>query len=714
MDKKVTGIDLDELRRAREEMMADMGIIPSDAQNYEQKSSDNSYNPSSHESIDSNIEQSNIETESEKDYDDEDDELLSLMDEFLRDVDSEEDDEEYLDEVDEEYADLAKEINNLIEEDSSDTQLNNIQTQQETKNEVQTSLKSKASPRKNVNLAHYDVFSQFEINSAGDVGEITGNSMAVENSQETSPDMIRLETDMISDEDGFILADSDVDELAEDISPKENDSHKVPSRPVQEEPSYQIQETTEEFEEDDEEFEVLNSNKNVSIDDPNITEEDLMTKLDYIENFEKKFKDFENSELYKAIQDTNLQDDDQDKQIQENEEVEESETLSEETETLSEDTETSLDDFDIEELLTATIEEDEEPILEEISEDVNTNEDIIQEEAQEEAQEEVQQEEIKEEPQKIVVNVISHEDEEKQRFLREETERLILENAKLNATYEKLKTKDFLTEINPANFVNILSMQDFKNSDEFTFVLGKSESGNIIFENLKKCYNIAMFANQNSYELLNCMLLSFMLKNSATDFKIALCDGNNSNNFAYYENIKYLYNKEIAKDEDKIAQTLTNIVAELESRYHTLARVNVKSIDEFNMLAKNTNTPKLPQIFVVIDGYFELMHSQNFEKIKSCLYQILRLGRIAGIYAMVISSTKIEEDIINFNLPARIAFKCSENDDSIAMIGEMGVDRLANNHEFLYSNINLEKAEHIRQPVISDAIIKILIDNIEK
>ena len=38
------------------------------------------------------------------------------MDEFLRDVDSEEDDEEYLDEVDEVYADLAKEINNLIQQ----------------------------------------------------------------------------------------------------------------------------------------------------------------------------------------------------------------------------------------------------------------------------------------------------------------------------------------------------------------------------------------------------------------------------------------------------------------------------------------------------------------------------------------------------------------------------------------------------------------------
>ena len=33
-----------------------------------------------------------------------------------------------------------------------------------------------------------------------------------------------------------------------------------------------------------------------------------------------------------------------------------------------------------------------------------------------------------------------------------------------------------------------------------------------------------MFANKNSYELLNCMLLSFMLKNSATDFKLALLD----------------------------------------------------------------------------------------------------------------------------------------------------------------------------------------------
>ena len=235
-----------------------------------------------------------------------------------------------------------------------------------------------------------------------------------------------------------------------------------------------------------------------------------------------------------------------------------------------------------------------------------------------------------------------------------------------------------------------------------------------MFENLKQSYNIAFFANKNSYELLNSMLLSFMLKNSPTDLKLVLCDGVESHNFAYYENSKYLYENKISKKEDEISETLISIATELESRYKTLARFNVRNVDEYNLLAKNSNTPKLSEILIVVDSYYELMHSSCFEKIKNSLYQILRFGRIAGIYVVVVTNSKIEEDIINFNLPSRIGFKCSENDDSISMIGEPGIEKLADSHEFLYSSINSESAIHLRQPVLSDTIIKILIDNIEK
>jgi len=293
-----------------------------------------------------------------------------------------------------------------------------------------------------------------------------------------------------------------------------------------------------------------------------------------------------------------------------------------------------------------------------------------------------------------------------------------VENAAINFDFfhsEPVKvSQELLPEIDSVNFVNVLSMQEFKQSDNFTFVLGKTESGNVLFESLKQCYNIAFFANENSYELLNTMLLSFMLKNSHNEFKFVLCDGANSNNFAYYETSKYLYDGKISKNEDDISQVLNDVFAELEKRYHTLAKFNVKSIDEYNILATNTNTPRLSQILIVIDGYYELMQSSNFEKIKTTLYQILRLGRIAGIYAVVVTNQKIEEDIINFNLPSRIGFKCHQNEDSISMIGESGIDKLASKNEYFYSSINLEHAVHLRQPTISGSIIKILIDNIEK
>ncbi len=334
------------------------------------------------------------------------------------------------------------------------------------------------------------------------------------------------------------------------------------------------------------------------------------------------------------------------------------------------------------------------------------------EESNVQTQEEIVEIDISDEPEEPISQEVVSENAANDEFneiLLKKSEEL---KTRINKVEIEQKKIELLPEIEPINFVNVLSMQDFKNSDNFTFVLGRSDKGNIIYENLKQCYNIAFFANSQSYEMLNTMLLSFMLKNSAGDFKFALCDGGNAGNFNFYNQSKYLF-EEVAKTDDDISLLLSKVISELEDRYHTLAKFNVRSIDEYNILAKNAKTPKLAQLLVVVDGYSELMHSENFEKIKSSLYQILRLGRIAGIFVVVVTNKKIEEDIINFNLPSRIGFRCSEHDDSVAMIGEMGLEKLANKHEYLYSSVHSETTRHIRQPGISGSIIKILIDNIE-
>ena len=598
-ERKVTGIDLEELRRAREEMYQEMGISSSPASNL--SSSTNSFETNNEETINS---EDALEDESDLNYDEFDsknvieNQILDMIDNFINETS----------------------LDNEVVEDTEKP------TIKQSNNLVNSSF--------NRDLSHYDAFAQFEINSFDDI------------SKSNKVNDYEPEIKVDNDDESLLSNDDSINDLLDEIN-------------------LLIEDIEDDIEEQEEEIEsldeIVEKDENQDSNDENILDVDDLKINDVVDDT------IENTETEVIETEENLED--------------------------INDGEEDVADANINEDLNINIEID----------DVDDEQNQIINEINETESQIIEHEENIE---KIIE--VNNQPQLK--------EGVSIENVSYDYGHSKVQEEpkqELLPEIDTINFVNVLSMQDFKNSDNFTFVLGRSERGNIIFESLKQCYNIAFFANEHSYELLNSMLLSFMLKNNSTEFKLALCDGMNANNFAYYVGSKYLYDSNIAKGEDEIIEKLDKIIEELESRYKTLAKFNVKSIDEYNILAKNTRTPKLSQILIVIDGYYDLMTSSSFERIKSSLYQILRLGRIAGIYAIIVTNHKIEEDIINFNLPSRIGFKCSQKDDSISMIGELGMDKLANKNEYFYSSINNEHAQHLRQPSISGSIIKILIDNIE-
>lgn len=687
MEKKVTGIDLDELKRAREEMYQEMGITPPEsANNFDNvKKTEQVENPESEELQQTSRSEDNSEINGPLS---DDEELLDLIENFITNAD----------------ADLEDETQSTLQEDQVSKEI--------------------VSPKvvKKRNLSHYDVFAPYEINGpivSSEEDEYIEEESEISESKEDD-DLIKTELgedSYINFDESQIAVDSESERQLVDINEFDENNDETIGKDLSDELS-----SSEYFPNDAEEF----TFDNIPAEDEEIANEDE-TAEETLEESEDVIEDL----LDQDVQDENEPKEDMMSNFSSNEiQSQQNATTQPSNINVSINLGGNLDSYnsinDATEFdLTAETDTTEIDNFDgNVTPQVETNETETAQAYEFDDEEPYQIEKAAEEMSEIVQKD-NHLDEIVQKYeLSEDDDDIFGEllNAKSKELKER-KTKiekkseeiqiDLLPEIEPINYVNVLSMQDFKTSDNFTFVLGRAETGNIVFENLKQSYNIAFFANENSYELLHSMILSFMLKNAPSEFKLALCDGAINHNFNYYEGSKYLYS-DISKSEDSTCNMFANIVSELEDRYRTLARFNVRSIEEYNLLAKNTQAPKLSQILLVIDGYNELMHSSSFEKIKSGLYQILRLGRIAGIYAIVVTNKKIEEDIINFNLPSRIGFKCSESDDSISMIGESGIDKLANKNEYLYSSIHSENAQHLRQPMISDAIIRILIDNIEK
>lgn len=633
MEKMVTGIDQEELRKAREEMMAEMGITPSQPEVVEHKN----HNEDESENFDDN----------------------ELLDKFIKGMENSEDENSEDDGSQNETEDFDKELFELVDEFTQSVSENNdglLSSVTENTQQEESSRFDKEGAISDEDLSHYDVFAQYEINPSTKTSHTSSQTITQETNDNDIDGLIREES----------LANSEINDLPI-INIEDNDA----------DISENIISNNDTFDGDNDEQnnEELSSDIQNGLDD---NDDELIEKLiDEISNDLNDYKsnnlnDVQNQEIAETnpdLDEIKLENDvEQDKQIK--------------------------DESDVDSKPEDLVLSDEKNEVESQALDLNIDTDDF--------------------------NFFGADSEEKSEvndtktFDGDAKENLAEIHIDTQTIPKTIIAEELLPEINSLEFVNVLSMQEFKNSDNFTFVLGRSESGNILFESLKNCYNIAFFANNNSYEMLNTLLLSLMLKNSASEFKFALIDGKGADTFNYYSISKYLFGGFLAKTEEEILTKLSEVISELEARYHTLAKFNVRNIDEYNILAKSSGVPKLAHILLVIDGYSELMQSANFEKIKNLIYQILRLGRIAGIYAIIVTDKAIDEDIINFNLPARIGFRCENNIDSISMIGESGIDRLSNNNEFLYSSINFESAKHLRQPTISSSIIKILIDNIEK
>ena len=270
-------------------------------------------------------------------------------------------------------------------------------------------------------------------------------------------------------------------------------------------------------------------------------------------------------------------------------------------------------------------------------------------------------------------------------------------------------------ELEPVNFVDIISTEEFKGTDNLSYILGKDEFGKIHYGNLRDFYNMVIYAKDNNSALsaVHSVLVSLILKNATSDINFVICDSKADSKLQVYNKSSYMYFNRLAKTNKEILDTLIEISKELEERYKILAAAGVKSIEQYNVIAKNDNLKSLPYIVTVFNNYTKSMQLADSDKINTILYQILKLGRIVGLYLIVVGNMKIKSDDINYNLPTRLSFEMSDEDDSLSMLGVGGAEALETDDEFLLSSLDSQTPVHLKVPSISLKELEVLIKNIE-
>lgn len=284
---------------------------------------------------------------------------------------------------------------------------------------------------------------------------------------------------------------------------------------------------------------------------------------------------------------------------------------------------------------------------------------------------------------------------------------------------QKSKSKnaenEFYKTIEPFKFIDIMATEEFKDTDNFSYLLGKNEDGNLVFGNIKDTCGTAYFtrSKENVFSGFSSILISLLLKNSPDNMQFVVCDAMFDSDFDVFENSSYMYFNRVAKNNREIVDTLLELSKEIETRYNNLVFAGVKSIGAYNMQAEERGTEKMPYIVLFLNNYAKMAQFLDNERINTCLYNILKFGRIAGVYVMLASAGEIERNEINFNLPTRIAYKTDDELESVIALGFKGAENLTDDQDFLYSTVFDEEFTHLKVASLTKKEIELIIENLE-
>ncbi len=263
---------------------------------------------------------------------------------------------------------------------------------------------------------------------------------------------------------------------------------------------------------------------------------------------------------------------------------------------------------------------------------------------------------------------------------------------------------------------NILEHQEFQKSDfSLPVCLGKNIAGYPIVADLARMPHLLVAGTTGSGKSvgINAMILSLLYKHTPETCRLIMIDPKMLE-LSVYDGIPHLLTP-VVTDPNKAIIALKWAVREMETRYMSMSKLNVRNIDSYNarliearkkgeVLSKNiqvgfdpeTGQPifedqkisltPLPYIVVIIDEVADLMLVAG-KDIEAAVQRLAQMARAAGIHVVMATqrpSVDVITGTIKANFPTRISFQVTSKIDSRTILGEQGAEQLLGRGDMLY------------------------------
>ncbi len=229
---------------------------------------------------------------------------------------------------------------------------------------------------------------------------------------------------------------------------------------------------------------------------------------------------------------------------------------------------------------------------------------------------------------------------------------------------------------------DVLINGNIRNSkSKITLALGKDTAGKPIIADLADMPHLLVAGSTGAGKsvCLNVIIMSILYNASPHEVKFIMIDPKMVE-LNQYNDIPHMLCPSIT-DHKKVAAALGWVISEMESRYKTLQKHQVKNIKAYH--AKGF---EMPYIVVVVDEFADLMQTSG-KVIESAITRLAQLARAVGIHLILATqrpSVNVITGTIKANLPARIAFKVASQIDSRTILDEKGAEDLLGKGDMLF------------------------------
>ncbi len=240
----------------------------------------------------------------------------------------------------------------------------------------------------------------------------------------------------------------------------------------------------------------------------------------------------------------------------------------------------------------------------------------------------------------------------------------------------------------------ILGSTGFQQAPSFlTLGLGKLINGNTHMANLERMPHLLVAGATGSGKsvALNCIVCSILYKATPDKVRFIMIDPKRLE-LGVYSDIPHLLTP-IVTDPKQAANALNWAVHEMEERYRQLARVGVRSIDQYNeFVEKNPDQLEgealepLPYIVVIVDELADLMLTAGKE-VETAVTRLAQMARAIGIHLILATqrpSVDVITGLIKANFPSRISCRVSSKIDSRTILDANGAEQLLGLGDMLF------------------------------